>query len=205
MPLLAKINNHNKKGEKNMVNLVKGQKVDLTKGNEGLKQIIVGLGWDVNKYDGDGFDLDASAFLLGSNGKVRNSGDFVYFNNLRHSSGSVEHMGDNLTGEGNGDDEQIIVDLTKIPADVEKIAFTVTIYMAEERLQNFGMVSNSYIRMTNKETGEEMIRYDLGEDYSTETTMVLGELYRHNGEWKFNAIGAGYSGGLQALCNSFGV
>lgn len=188
-----------------MVNLVKGQKVDLTKGNEGLKQIIVGLGWDVNKYDGDGFDLDASAFLLGSNGKVRNSGDFVYFNNLRHSSGSVEHMGDNLTGEGNGDDEQIVVDLTKIPADVEKIAFTVTIYMAEERLQNFGMVSNSYIRMTNKETGEEMIRYDLGEDYSTETTMVLGELYRHNGEWKFNAIGAGYSGGLQALCNSFGV
>ena len=114
-------------------------------------------------------------------------------------------MGDNLTGSGNGDDEQIIVDLTKIPDEIEKVAFAVTIYMAEERLQNFGMVSNSHIRMVNKETNEEMIRYDLGEDYSTETAMVLGELYRHNGEWKFNAIGQGYSGGLQALCNSFGV
>ena len=188
-----------------MVSLVKGQKVDLTKGNAGLKQIIVGLGWDANKYDGDDFDLDSAAFLLGANGKVRNSDDFVYYNNLKHSSGAVQHMGDNLTGSANGDDEQIIVDLTKIPADVEKITFTVTIYMAEERLQNFGMVSNSYIRMVNKDNDEEMIRYDLGEDYSTETAMVLGELYRHNGEWKFNAIGQGYSGGLQALCSSFGV
>lgn len=188
-----------------MVSLVKGQKVDLTKGNEGLKQIIVGLGWDANKYDGDDFDLDASAFLLGANGKVKNDKDFIYFNNKKHPSGAVQHMGDNLTGSGNGDDEQIIVDLTKIPDDIEKVAFTVTIYMAEERLQNFGMVSNSHIRMVNKETNEEMIRYDLGEDYSTETAMVLGELYRHNGEWKFNAIGQGYSGGLQALCNSFGV
>lgn len=188
-----------------MVSLVKGQKVDLTKGNAGLKQIIVGLGWDANKYDGDNFDLDAAAFLLGADGKVRNSDDFVYYNNLKHSSGAVQHVGDNLTGSGNGDDEQIIVDLTKIPADVEKIAFTVTIYMAEERLQNFGMVSNSYIRMINKDNDEEMIRYGLGEDYSTETAMVLGELYRHNGEWKFNAIGQGYSGGLQALCSSFGV
>lgn len=188
-----------------MVNLVKGQKVDLTKGNVGLKQIIVGLGWDTNKYDGNNFDLDTEAFLLGTNGKVRNSDDFVYYNNTKHSSGAVKHMGDNLTGDGDGDDEQIIVDLTKIPADVEKIAFTVTIYMAEEKLQNFGMISNSYIRMVNKDNDEEMIRYDLGEDYSTETAMVLGELYRHNGEWKFNAIGQGYSGGLQALCNSFGA
>lgn len=200
MPLLE-----NKKGENIMVSLVKGQKVDLTKGNAGLKQIIVGLGWDANKYDGDNFDLDAAAFLLGADGKVRNSDDFVYYNNLKHSSGAVQHVGDNLTGSGNGDDEQIIVDLTKIPADVEKITFTATIYMAEERLQNFGMVSNSYIRMVNKETNEKMIRYDLGEDYSTETAMVLGELYRHNGEWEFNAIGQGYSGGLQALCNSFGI
>ena len=140
-----------------MVSLVKGQKVDLTKGNAGLKQIIVGLGWDANKFDDGDFDLDTAAFLLGSDGKVRNSGDFVYYNNLKHSSGAVQHMGDNLTGSGNGDDEQIIIDLTKIPADVEKIAFTVTIYMAEERLQNFGMVSNSYIRMVNKDNDEEMI------------------------------------------------
>lgn len=188
-----------------MVNLVKGQKVDLTKGNEGLKEIVIGLGWDTNKYDGDNFDMDASAFLLGGNGRVKNSDDFVYYNNLRHPSGAVIHTGDNLTGEGAGDDEQIIVDLSKVPADVEKIDFTVTIYDAASRMQNFGMVSNAYIRVVNKDTNEELIRYDLGEDYSTETAMVLGELYRHNGEWKFNAIGAGYSGGLQALCNSFGI
>lgn len=188
-----------------MVSLVKGQKVDLTKGNAGLKQIIVGLGWDANKFDDGDFDLDTAAFLLGSDGKVRNSGDFVYYNNLKHSSGAVQHMGDNLTGSGNGDDEQIIIDLTKIPADIEKIAFTVTIYMAEERLQNFGMVSNSYIRMVNKDNDEEMIRYDLGEDYSTETAMVLGELYRHNGEWKFNAIGEECQGGLLGLCKKFGI
>lgn len=188
-----------------MANLVKGQKVELTKTNKGLKEIIVGLGWDVNKYDGDNFDLDASAFLLGSNGKVKSSGDFIYFNNLKHSTGAVKHMGDNLTGNGDGDDEQIIVDLEKIPMDIDKIAFTVTIYDAENRMQNFGMVSNAFIRMVNKDNNEEMIRYDLGEDYSTETAMVLGELYRHNGEWKFNAIGSGYSGGLQALCNDFGV
>lgn len=188
-----------------MVNLVKGQKVDLTKGNEGLKQIVVGLGWDVNKYDGDNFDLDSSVFLLGANGRVLSSKDFVFFNNLRHPSGAVVHMGDNLTGKGDGDDEQIIVDLTKIPENIDKIAFAVTIYDADNRMQNFGMVSNAYIRMVNKDTNEEMIRYDLGEDYSTETSMVVGELYRHNGEWKFNAIGAGYAGGLQALCNGYGL
>lgn len=188
-----------------MVSLVKGQKVDLTKGNAGLKKILVGLGWDTNKYDGDDFDLDASAFLLDKNGKVTNDKDFVFFNNLVHPSGAVKHMGDNLTGSGDGDDEQIIVDLSKIPENIEKIAFTVTIYEADSRMQNFGMVSNAYIRMCNEETDEEMIRYDLGEDYSTETSMVLGELYRHNGEWKFNAIGAGYSGGLTALCNGYGL
>lgn len=187
-----------------MVNLVKGQKADLTKGNEGLKQIIVGLGWDVNKYDGDNFDLDSSVFLLGANGRVLSSEDFVFFNNLRHPSGAVVHMGDNLTGNGDGDDEQIIVDLTKIPENIDKIAFAVTIYDADNRMQNFDMVSNAYIRMVNKDTNEEMIRYDLGEDYSTETSMVVGELYRHNGEWKFNAIGTGYAGGLQALCNGYG-
>lgn len=188
-----------------MVSLVKGQKVDLTKGNAGLKKILVGLGWDTNKYDGDDFDLDTSAFLLDKNGKVTTDKDFVFFNNLVHPSGAVKHMGDNLTGSGDGDDEQIIVDLAKIPENIEKIAFTVTIYEADSRMQNFGMVSNAYIRMSNEETGEEMIRYDLGEDYSTETSMVLGELYRHNGEWKFNAISAGYAGGLTALCNGYGL
>lgn len=188
-----------------MVNLVKGQKVDITKGNAGLKQIVVGLGWDVNKYDGDSFDLDAAAILLSANGKVTDSSDFVFFNNLRHPSGAVVHMGDNLTGAGDGDDEQIVVDLSKIPANIDKIAFTVTIYDADSRMQNFGMVSNAYIRMINKDNNEEMIRYDLGEDYSTETAMVLGELYRHNGEWKFNAIGSGFSGGLQAICNEYGI
>lgn len=188
-----------------MVSLVKGQKVDLTKGNEGLDKVIVGLGWDTNKYDGDNFDLDASAFLLGADGKVKSSDDFIFFNNKRHNSGSVVHTGDNLTGDGDGDDEQIIVELSKIPVDVEKIAFAITIYDAESRLQNFGMVANSFIRMINAATNEEMIRYDLGEDYSTETAMVLGELYRHNGEWKFNAIGAGYAGGLDSLCSDYGV
>ncbi len=188
-----------------MVSLVKGQKVDITKGNEGLKQIVVGLGWDVNKYDGDNFDLDSSAFLLDENGKVTSDKDFIFFNNLRHPSGAVVHMGDNLTGKGDGDDEQIIVDLTKIPENIEKIAFAVAIYDADNRMQNFGMVSNAYICMVNKDTNEKMIRYDLSEDYSTETSMVVGELYRHNGEWKFNAIGAGYAGGLQALCNGYGL
>lgn len=188
-----------------MVSLVKGQKVDLTKGNAGLQQIVVGLGWDVNKYDGDGFDLDSSAFMLCENGKVKTSDDFIYFNHLTHSSGALKHMGDNLTGAGDGDDEQIVVDITKIPDYVQKIVFAVTIYEADSRMQNFGMVSNAFIRMVNKDTNEEMIRYDLGEDYSTETSMVLGELYRHNGEWKFAAIGAGYAGGLQSLCNDYGV
>lgn len=188
-----------------MVSLVKGQKVDLTKGNAGLSQIIVGLGWDVNKYDGDGFDLDSSAFMLGENGKVKSSDDFIFFNHLVHSSGAVKHLGDNLTGVGAGDDEQIVVDLSKIPGYVQKIVFAVTIYDADSRVQNFGMVSNAFIRVANKDSNEEMIRYDLGEDYSTETSMVLGELYRHNGEWKFAAIGSGYAGGLQSLCNDYGV
>lgn len=187
------------------VNLVKGQKVDLTKGNAGLSKIIIGLGWDVNKYDGDSFDLDASAFLLGANGKVRCEDDFIYFNHKQHSSGAVMHTGDNLTGEGSGDDEQIIVDLSRIPEDVDKVAFVITIYEAESRMQNFGMVSNSYIRVLNDTNKEELIRYDLGEDYSTETAMVVGELYRHSGEWKFNAVGSGYAGGLGALANTYGI
>lgn len=188
-----------------MVNLVKGQKVELTKGNAGLKQLVVGLGWDVSRFDGDNFDLDASAFLLGADGKVHSTGNFVYFNNLHDVHNCVKHLGDNLTGAGDGDDEQIVVDLDKVPADVEKIDFAVTIYDAERRKQNFGMVSNAFVRIVNKDTNEELVRYDLSEDYSVETAMVMGQLYRHNGEWKFNAVGAGYAGGLNAMCRSYDI
>lgn len=188
------------------VSLSKGQKVDLTKGNPGLSKIIVGLGWDTNKYDsGADFDLDAAAFLLAANGKVASDSDFVFYGNLKHSSGGVEHMGDNLTGEGDGDDEQIKVNLASIPAGVEKIGFTVTIYEAESRKQNFGQVSNAYIRIVDETSNAELIRYDLGEDFSVETAVVVGELYRNNGEWKFNAIGSGFQGGLKALCQNYGV
>ena len=188
------------------VNLQKGQKVDLTKGNPGLTKLFVGLGWDTNKYDGGSdFDLDASVFLLGDSGKASNDGDFVFYGNQKHSSGAVEHMGDNLTGEGEGDDEQIKIDLSRIPAEVSKIDFTVTIYEAEARRQNFGQVSNAFIRVVDEATGTELIRYDLSEDFSIETAVVVAEIYRHNGEWKFNAIGSGYNGGLKALCTEFGI
>lgn len=189
-----------------MISLFKGQKVDLTKGNPGLSKIVVGLGWDVNKYDGgSAFDLDTAAFMLASNGKVQSDSDFVFYNNLRHSSGSVQHMGDNLTGIGEGDDEQIKVELLKVPAGIDKIAFTATIHEAEERRQNFGQVSNAYIRIIDEAKNVELIRYDLGEDFSVETAVVVGELYRHGSEWKFNAIGSGFKGGLRALCQNFGV
>ena len=188
------------------ISLKKGQKVDLTKTNPGLKNILIGLGWDVNKYDGSSdFDLDASIFLLGANGKVNSDDDFVFYGNLKHKSGSVEHLGDNLTGAGEGDDEQIKIDLSKVPENVEKIDFTVTIYEAEERKQNFGQVENAFIRVVNEATGEELIRYDLGEDFSIETAVVIGELYRNKGEWKFNAIGSGFSGGLASLGKNYGV
>ena len=189
-----------------MVNLSKSQKIDLTKTNPGLTKILVGLGWDINKYDGGSdFDLDAAAFLLNAEGKAASEADFVFYNNKEHSSGSVIHMGDNKTGEGEGDDEVINIDLSKVPANVEKIDFTVTIFEAEERNQNFGQVNNSYIRVLNQENGEELIHFDLGEDFSIETAVVVAELYRHNGEWKFNAIGSGFAGGLAALCRNFGL
>lgn len=188
------------------INLSKGQKVDLTKGNPGLNNIMVGLGWDVNAYDsGAAFDLDAAAFMLGENGKCPTEKEFIFYGNLEHGSESVKHMGDNLTGEGEGDDEQIQIDIKKIPGNVSKIAFTVTIYDAEARRQNFGMVSNAFIRIVDETTNQELIRYDLGEDFSIETAVVVGELYRHNGEWKFNAIGSGFQGGLAALCNYYGI
>ena len=188
------------------VSLQKGQKVSLTKGNPGLKNVVVGLGWDVNQFDiGGDFDLDAAAFLLSDSGKVADSNDFVFYGNLSHPSGSVQHMGDNLTGAGDGDDEQIKIDLSKVPANITKIAFTVTIYESEARGQNFGQVNNAFIRIYNEENGEEMLRYDLGEDFSIETAAVFGELYKNGDEWKFNAIGSGYQGGLAALCANYGV
>ena len=188
------------------VSLAKGQKVDLTKGNPGLSKLIVGLGWDTNRYDGGhDFDLDAAAFLLDGNGKVSNDADFVFYGNLKHASGSVEHMGDNLPGAGDGDDEQIKVDLSKVPANIEKIGFTVTIYESDVRNQNFGQVDNAYIHIMDEANNTELIRYDLGEDFSIETAVVVGELYRNNGQWKFNAIGSGFQGGLKALCQNYGV
>lgn len=188
------------------VSLSKGQKVSLTKGNPGLQRVVVGLGWDTNAFDtGGAFDLDSSAFLLSDAGKVTKSEDFVFYGNLKHPSGGVTHMGDNLTGAGDGDDEQIKVDLSKMPPELTKIAFTVTIHEAEQRNQNFGQVSNAYIRIYNEDNGEELLRYDLGEDFSIETAAVFGELYKHGDEWKFNAIGSGYQGGLAALCNYYGV
>lgn len=188
------------------ISLQKGQKVDLTKGNAGLAKIIVGLGWDTNKYDGGkDFDLDAAAFLLSDSGKVASDADFVFYNNLKHSSGSVEHTGDNLTGAGDGDDEQIKVDLSKVPANVSKIDFTVTIHDAETRCQNFGQVSNAFIRIVDEANNKELLRYDLGEDYSVETAVVVAELYRNGTEWKFNAVGSGFKGGLAAIAKNFGL
>ena len=188
------------------INLSKGQKVSLTKENPGLKKILVGLGWDVNAFDsGADFDLDASAFLAGANGKCPTEKEFIFYGNLEHESGAVKHMGDNLTGSGDGDDEQIEVDLSLIPANIEKVAFTVTIYDAEKRRQNFGQVSNAFCRIVDLDTNRELVRFDLGEDFSIETAVVVGELYKHGNEWKFNAIGSGFQGGLAALCGHYGI
>ena len=191
------------------ISLQKGQKVDLTKGNPSLKHLLIGLGWKSKKYDGGyDFDLDAAAFLLNSNGKVNSDDDFVFYNNLKHKSGAVEHMGDELVGGGEGDEgdqEQIKIDLSLVPANVDKIDFTVTIYDADARKQTFGQVSDAYIRVVDDETGKELIRYDLGEDFSVETAVVVGEIYRNKGEWKFNAIGSGWKGGLAALGRDYGV
>ena len=188
------------------ISLQKGQKVSLTKGNPGLKNVVVGIGWDVNEFDtGGDFDLDTEAFFLTEMGKVSNQNDFVFYGNLIHPSGAAQHMGDNLTGAGDGDDEQIKIDLSRVPSNIQKITITVTIHEAEMRRQNFGQVSNAFVRIFNEENGEELLRYDLGEDFSIETAAVFGELYKINNEWKFNAIGSGYQGGLAALCNNYGI
>ncbi|WP_445769183.1 TerD family protein [Rheinheimera sp.] len=185
--------------------LQKGGNLSLSKTDPGLKKIIVGLGWDARSTDGNDFDLDASAFLLSSSGKVRSETDFIFYNQTRSQDGSVEHTGDNRTGQGDGDDESIKVDLSKVAADVDKIVITVTIHEAEMRKQNFGQVSNAFIRIVNEESNVEVVRFDLAEDASTEAAMIFGELYRHGQEWKFRAVGQGYAGGLKAMCTQFGI
>ena len=187
------------------LSLQKGGNLSLSKTDPSLTKILVGLGWDERATDGSAFDLDASAFLLTATGKVRGDADFIFYNQLKSTDGAVEHTGDNRTGQGEGDDESLKVDLTLVSADVMKIAFTVTIHDAEARRQNFGQVANAFIRVVNDQTGTEIVRYDLAEDYSTETAMVFGELYRHNNEWKFRAVGQGYAGGLKAMCDQYGI
>jgi tellurium resistance protein TerD len=187
------------------VSLEKGGRVSLDKAAPGLKNIHVGLGWDPRVTDGTEFDLDASAFLVDATGRVKSDAAFVFYHQLKSPDGSVEHTGDNRVGDGDGDDEVINVYLDKVSPDVAKIVFTVTIYDADVRRQNFGQVGNAFIRLVNKDTKAEVLRFDLGEDYSTETALVFGELYRSGSEWKFNAIGQGYAGGLKAMALQYGV
>ena len=187
------------------VSLSKGGNVSLSKTDPGMKNVLIGLGWDVRATDGQDYDLDASVFLLAENGKVRNDLDFIFYNNLRSTDGSVEHTGDNRTGKGDGDDELIKIKLDKIPADVAKLVFVVTIHDAAVRRQNFGQIEGAFIRLVNDDTQIEVARYDLTEDASTETAMLFGELYRHNGEWKFRAVGQGYAGGLASVCAQYGI
>lgn len=187
------------------VSLQKGQKVSITKGNPGLSKVVVGLGWDVNQFDtGGDFDLDTAAFLLTDTGKVSKPEDFVFFGNLQHPTGCAQHMGDNLTGAGDGDDEQILVDLANIPAEYDRIVLVVNIYQAIQRQQHFGMIQNAFIRIVDTRTNAELCRYNLTDDYSGMTAMIFGEVYRNNGEWKFNAIGQGTNDpGLGELVNRY--
>jgi tellurium resistance protein TerD len=187
------------------VSLQKGGNVSLDKAAPGMTKILIGLGWDERATDGAEFDLDASLFLLNSQGKARGDNDFIFYNKLTSDCGSVVHQGDNRTGEGDGDDEAIKIDLSKVPAEVNKVSVTVTIHDAQSRNQNFGQVANAFMRVVNDENNEEIARYDLSEDYSVETAMIFGEIYRHNGEWKFKAIGQGYEGGLKALAIGYGI
>ncbi|RYX80085.1 TerD family protein [bacterium] len=187
------------------ISLNKGGNLSLSKSDPNLRKISVGLGWDVRATEGAAFDLDASCFLLGETNKVRSDADFIFYNQLKSADGSVEHTGDNLTGEGDGDDESINVDLSRVPAEIFKLAVTVTIHEAQARGQNFGQVQSAFIRVVNAETGVEIVRYDLSEDASTETAMVFGEVYRNSGEWKFRAVGQGFAGGLGPLARNFGV
>jgi tellurium resistance protein TerD len=187
------------------VSLSKGGNVSLSKAAPGLKDILVGLGWDPRSTDGDKFDLDASVFVVGENGKVASDADFVFYNNKLGAEGAIEHTGDNRTGEGDGDDEQVKVGLDRVPAGVTRAVFAVTIHDADAKKLNFGMVSNAFIRVVNAADSKEIARYDLSEDASIETAMIFGEVYRHGEEWKFKAVGQGFTGGLGPLATSFGV
>ena len=187
------------------ISLSKGGNVSLSKEAPGLDRVMIGLGWDVRSTDGKDFDLDASAFLLNASGKVRSDADFCFYNNMNVSAGAVIHQGDNRTGEGDGDDEQVQVTLSKVPADVDKVAIVVTIHDGETNGQTFGQVSNAFIRLVDENTGKEVVRYDLSEDASVETAMILGEVYRHGNEWKFRAVGQGFKGGLGPLATNYGV
>jgi len=187
------------------VSLSKGGNVSLSKEAPGLKAIVVGLGWDTRSTDGSDFDLDASIFILGENGKVRSDADFVFYNNAKSSDGAVEHTGDNRTGEGDGDDEQVKMNLETMPADVQRLVVAVTIHEGEARKQNFGMVQNAFVRVLNQDGDAEITRYDLSEDYSTETALIFGEVYRNKDEWKFKAVGQGYGGGLASLAKDHGI
>jgi len=187
------------------ISLSKGGNVSLSKTDPSLKNVLVGLGWDARPTDGADFDLDASAFMVKDDGKVRSDSDFIFYNQTKSACGSVEHTGDNRTGAGDGDDEAVVVLLDKVPADVQKIVFCVTIHDADMRKQNFGQVSHAFVRVVNKDSNNEVARYDLSEDASIETAMIFGEIYRHSGEWKFKAVGQGYAGGLAALAKQYGI
>ena len=187
------------------VSLSKGGNVSLTKQAPGLSAVVIGLGWDERMTSGQAFDLDASALMLAASGRILSDEHFVFFNNLASPEGSVEHTGDNLTGEGEGDDEQIKVDLSRVPPEVDRIVFPVSIYDADSRQQNFGQVRNAFIRVINQADGAELARYDLSEDASSETAMIFGELYRRSGDWKFRAVGQGYSSGLAGIARDYGV
>lgn len=187
------------------ISLSKGGNISLSKTDPMLKNIIVGLGWDARPTDGIDFDLDASAFMVKEDGKVRSDSDFIFYNQTKSLCSSVEHTGDNRTGAGDGDDESLVILLDKVPTDIQRIVFTVTIHDAEARKQNFGQVSHAYVRVVNRETDNEVARYDLSEDASIETAMIFGEIYKNNTEWKFKAVGQGYAGGLSALAKQYGI
>jgi tellurium resistance protein TerD len=187
------------------VSLAKGGNVNLSKEAPGLNKIVIGLGWDSRSTDGAAFDLDASCFLVKTDGKVRGDTDFCFYNNKSVADGAVVHTGDNLTGEGEGDDESVKVELSKVPAEIDKVVFSVTIHDAEARKQTFGQVSKAYIRIVNEGNGTEIARYDLSEDASVDTAMIFGEIYRNGADWKFKAVGQGFVGGLGKMAASFGV
>ena len=187
------------------ISLTKGQNISISREVPGIRNILVGLGWNARATDGDAFDLDASCFMLTEIGKVPSDSNFIFYNNLKSPCGSVEHSGDNRTGEGDGDDEKLIVSLERVPLNIVKLSFGVTIHEAESKRQNFGMVSSAFIRIVNIDTNTEIARLDLSEEASTNTAMLFGELYRYNGEWKFRGVGQGFNGGLQQMAQSFGV